>query len=101
MGRETEQNPGQELAEMCKQEDWVIMSTYYHQRQPATRWHLRYRTAHQLDHFVIRGKDRWNVTDCRTYHFGSEATKAQREDGVWAWAPYTDHEPAGIKIRVG
>eukprot|EP00959_Pyramimonas_sp_CCMP1952_P384976 8068460-Pyramimonas_sp.AAC.1 len=58
----------------------------------ATWWHVRYRTAHQLDHFLARPRDWWNFTGCKTLHFGQgglqgarRSVKRRREqaDDLW------------------
>ncbi len=41
------------------------------------------------------------MIDCRTHHYGDDRVDAQREDGIWAWAPDTAHEPVGIIISIG
>jgi hypothetical protein len=110
---------GEDVVAVCKQNNWCAVSTCFQQRQPATWWHPRYRTAHQIDHIMVPTRERWGVTDCRTLHFGPGGEQivqgnkkrnrrkrkkvikeVRREDGAVAWAPYTDHEPVEITIRM-
>ena len=107
---------GRELLEYCKEGGLFALSTAYVQREACTWWHPRFRTGHQLDHFFTRSRDRWHVHTCRTLHFESvpeqgvsrRARRRQRragprirDDGVIAWAAYTDHHPVEIGLRLG
>ena len=49
---------GRELKEFCR-DQFFVMITAFRQKMAATWWHVRYRTAHQLDHFLVRPRDWW------------------------------------------
>ena len=117
---------GEDLIELCREEGLMVAGSFFAQRERSTWWHFRFGTGHELDHLLIRRAQRWNVLRCRTLHFGrmpggqartirrrkemERARKtqttiavevAQREDGVIAWSPYTDHHPVEIVLRIG
>ena len=90
---------GKNSIDFCTEAGMLIAGTFFKQKERATWWHLRYGSAHELDHFLIRQSDRWYLEGCKTLHFGRtlagkatrkkrriEPPKVQRPDGVIAWS---------------
>ena len=77
---------GNEIIEFCREEGLMVASIFYKQRCKHTWWYLRFGSGHQLDHFLVRNTQRWNVRSCLTLHYGrrksgtreSEQTEARR-----------------------
>ena len=114
---------GEELIEFCREEGLSVASSFFQEKCKHTWWHMRYGSGHQLDMFLVRNTQRWQVRRCHTLHYGTrqggearrraeraEATRSTqrgevyrfeveyREDGAIAWEPYTDHDPIEIVI---
>ena len=115
---------GGELIDLCRQEEFVVAGSIFQQKERSTWRHIRYGSKHELDHILVRRRDRWKLLGCKTVHFqfrkkGPEEIRKQRremrrarrtgsniriveevrDDGVIAWQPYTDHDPVEVRVE--
>ena len=115
---------GGELIDLCRQEELMVAGSIFQQKERSTWRHIRYGSKHELDHILVRRRDRWKLLGCKTVHFqfrkkGPEEIRKQRremrrarrtgsnnrivdvvwDDGVVAWQPYTDHDPVEVRVE--
>ena len=57
---------GEELIEFANREDMWVASTGYKQKEKGTWWHPKYNSAHQIDHVMVKRRDLWMLTNCKT-----------------------------------
>ena len=49
---------GVEMLDFCSEQGLTIVGSWFAQNQRATWWHVRYASPHELDHFLLRQKER-------------------------------------------
>ena len=86
---------GLELIHFCADNKLKIAGTLFQQKVKHTWWHPRYESGHQLDHFLIRTRDRWNTIQCKTIHPTDTNNKTLPNR---AWIDYTDHHPVELTM---
>ncbi|CAE7261281.1 unnamed protein product [Symbiodinium sp. CCMP2592] len=84
---------GEEWRDWCVRYDFRDAGSRYQQRRRCTWSHPRFRTDHELDHFLIRHRDIWHLQSCRILYDGPNVDVP--------WTPYTDHNPVECILRVG
>ena len=92
-GRESERNDGitgpysngklsetgKELLAWCREEGMIVASTFFQQKCKATWWHPGYGSGHELDHMLIKQRDRHDLVQCRVLHFENKECARRRK----------------------
>ena len=76
---------GVEWRDWCLRHDFRDAGSRSQQRRRRTWRHPRFRTDHELDHFLIHQGDLWHLRSCRILYDGPNVQVS--------WTPYTDHNP--------
>ena len=87
---------GEALLAMCETLGMQVANTYSPQKNKYTWRHWRWGTDHAIDHFLVKRADMRRVNQTITLHKEVAGT-----EGLEHWAPYTDHNPIELTMRVG
>ena len=85
--------PGAEWRDWCERNGFREAGSRFKQRRRCTWRHPRYRSDHELDHFLVREQDLWHLQSCRILYDGPSVKGS--------WTGYTDHNPVECVLRVG
>ena len=86
---------GQTLVDACNQENWVFTHSWTPQNNKNTWKHPRFKTEHQLDHFITEHRYIRNVNRVLTIH-----PESIRDPQTGGWEEYTDHKPVEMTVRL-
>ena len=86
---------GQTLVDTCNQENWVFTHSWTPQNNKNTWKHPRFKTEHQLDHFITEHRYIRNVNRVLTIH-----PESIRDPQAGGWEEYTDHKPVEMTVRL-
>ena len=99
---------GEELLNFCEQEGLVVANTFSSQKHKATWYHNRWGTAHALDHFLVRARDKRWAKKVNTVHFSSTCAGPNTPSigrpppySSASWLAYTDHNPIEMDWTIG
>ena len=62
--------PGAEWRDWCERNGFREAGSRFKQRRRCTWRHPRYRSDHELDHFLVREQDLWHLQSCRILYDG-------------------------------
>ena len=99
---------GEELLNFCEQEGLVVANTFSSQKHKATWYHNRWGTAHALDHFLVRARDKRWAKKANTVHFSSTCAGPNTPSigrpqpySSASWLAYADHNPIEMEWTIG
>ena len=99
---------GEELLNFCEQEGLVFANTLSSQKHKATWYHNRWGTAHALDHFLVRARDKRWAKKVNTVHFSSTCAGPNTPSigrplpySSASWLAFTDHNPIEMGWTIG